>query len=131
MDDAYKIEPRVREKVSENFYKDEFACPHCGVADIDSGLVQKLQVLRTEIGRSLIINSGYRCQEHNDKIPHSSKNSSHIKGLAVDLSCTNGPDRYELIALCMKSFKRMGVYAGGWVHVDVDEDKPQNVMWVG
>ena len=86
---------------------------------------------RTEIGRSLIINSGYRCQEHNDKIPHSSKNSSHIKGLAVDLSCTNGPDRYELIALCMKSFKRVGVYAGGWVHVDVDEDKPQNVMWVG
>ena len=132
MEDAYKVEPGVREKLSDNFNRDEFACPHCGVADIDPNLVLKLQELRSAIGRSLVITSGYRCQEHNDSIPNSSKNSSHIRGLAVDMACTNSPDRYELVALCLKSFKRVGIYSG-WLHVDIDEggDKPQNVMWFG
>ena len=132
MEDAYKIEPSVREKLSDNFYRDEFACPHCGVADIDLDLVKKLQELRSAIGRSLVITSGYRCQEHNDTIPHSSKHSSHIKGLAVDIACSNSVDRYDLIALCMRAFRRIGIYSG-WIHVDIDEsqDKLQNVMWVG
>ena len=130
MEDAYKVEPSVREKLSDNFYRDEFACPHCGVADIDPRLVLKLQELRLAIGRSLVITSGYRCQEHNDKIPHSSKNSSHIKGLAVDIACANSPDRFALVALCMRAFRRVGIYSG-WLHVDVDDTKPQNIMWVG
>lgn len=132
MEDAYKVEPNIREKLSDNFYRDEFACPCCGVADIDPRLVLKLQELRSTIGRSLVITSGYRCQEHNDKIPHSSKISSHIRGLAVDIACANSPDRYELVALCLKSFKRVGIYSG-WLHVDIDEGeaKPQNVMWYG
>lgn len=130
MEDAYKVEPSVREKLSENFFKDEFACPCCGVADIDPRLVLKLQALRSALGRSLVINSGYRCQKHNDKIPHSSKNSSHIKGFAVDVACFNSPDRYELIALCVNLFSRIGVYSG-WVHLDVDDTKPQNMMWLG
>ena len=130
MEDAYKVEPSVREKLSDNFYRDEFACPCCGVADIDPRLVLKLQELRLAIGRSLVITSGYRCQEHNDKIPHSSKNSSHIKGLAVDIACANSPDRFALVALCMRAFRRVGIYSG-WLHVDVDDTKPQNIMWVG
>ena len=130
MEDAYKVEPSVREKLSDNFYRDGFACPHCGVADIDPRLVLKLQELRLAIGRSLVITSGYRCQEHNDKIPHSSKNSSHIRGLAVDIACANSPDRFALVALCMRAFRRVGIYSG-WLHVDVDDTKPQNIMWVG
>ena len=130
MEDAYKVEPSVREKLSDNFYRDEFACPHCGVADIDPRLVLKLQELRLAIGRSLVITSGYRCQEHNDKIPHSSKNSSHIRGLAVDIACANSPDRFALVALCMRAFRRVGIYSG-WLHVEVDDTKPQNIMWVG
>ena len=132
MGDAYKVEPNAREKLSDNFYRDEFACPHCGVADLDPRLVLKLQELRSTIGRSLVITSGYRCQDQNDTIPHSSKRSSHIKGLAVDIACGNSIDRYELVALSMKAFKRVGIYSG-WIHVDIDEsaDKLQNVMWVG
>ena len=117
----------TREKLTENFYRDEFACPCCGSDRIDRGLVSKLQELRNEYGRALIINSGVRCLKHNDEVK-GAKYSSHIYGFAVDIACTDASQRWELIPLCQKIFKRVGKY-DSWVHVDVDPNKPQNKFW--
>jgi len=65
-------------------------------------------------------------------------NSSYIPddhgiGNAVDIACTNSKDRYELVELAQKFFKRIGISGdpyGGFVHLDVDRSKVQEVMWL-
>ena len=57
----------------------------------------------------------------------------HGIGNAVDIACTNSKDRYELVELAQKFFKRIGISGdsyGGFVHLDVDRSKVQEVMWL-
>jgi hypothetical protein len=64
-------------------------------------------------------------------------NSSHIPddygiGNAVDIACLNSKDRYELVEVAQKFFKRIGISGGsygGFIHLDVDRSKVQEVMW--
>ena len=74
-----------------------------------------------------IINSAYRSPEH----PLSIKNpsSSHIKGLAVDIKATDSKTRFKIVkALIEVGFTRIGI-ADTFIHVDLDLDKTQNVIW--
>jgi zinc D-Ala-D-Ala carboxypeptidase len=125
--DTKEIEKR--EQLTENFYRDEFACPCCGDASIDIKLVQSLQRLRDAFGGPIKITSGVRCTSRNKEVG-GTKFSAHLYGFAVDFSCTDSSQRWELVALCQTIFKRVGVY-DGWIHVDIDPQKPQQVMWVG
>jgi len=67
-----------------------------------------------------------------------SMNSSHIPdgygiGNAVDIACTTSKYRYELIQVAQKFFNRIGISGGvygGFVHLDVDREKVQEVMWL-
>lgn len=71
--------------LTKNFSRSEFACRcGCGFDDINKFLVAKLQVLRDKIGVPIMINSGCRCQKHNDAIG-GAKFSYHIRGLAADI----------------------------------------------
>ena len=125
-----ELEAPKREQLSENFWRDEFSCGcNCGSDTIDNQLVQTLQKLRSAYGKPIKINSGVRCGQHNEKVG-GAKYSSHLYGFAVDIACTDSSNRWELVALCQRMFRRVGVY-DGWVHVDVDIQKPQDVMWVG
>ena len=124
--------------LSKNFSKLEFQCPcSCGANKISSVLIEKLQKVRNIIGRPIIITSGVRCEFYNASIK-ASMNSSHIPdehgiGNAVDIACINSKDRYELIEIAQKYFKRIGISGGsygGFVHLDVDRSKVQEVMWL-
>lgn len=87
-----------------------------------------LDSIREEYGKPIRINSGYRTEAHNEKIG-GVKNSSHIKGLAADLDCDSSKQRFELVNICLKhGIKRIGV-GKGFIHIDIDEDKSQYVMW--
>ncbi len=95
---------------------------------MNKGLLSKLDMIREEFGKPMHINSGYRTEAHNKKVGGTSK-SSHIKGLAVDISCKNSVDRFKLIDLFIKhEVTRIGV-ADTFIHVDIDKDKSQNVIW--
>lgn len=118
-----------REQLTKNFYRDEFACPCCGVATIDIQLVKKLQELRELFGRAITVTSGYRCTKHNQEVG-GDKFSSHLDGLAADLYCRDSWKRWDLIENAMKLFQRVGVY-DGWIHVDIDNTKPKKTLWVG
>ena len=124
--------------LSKNFSKLEFQCPcSCGANQISSVLVEKLQKVRDIIGRPIIITSGVRCEFHNTSIK-ASMNSSHVPddfgiGHAVDIACLNSKDRYELVEIAQKFFKRIGISKGsdgGFIHLDVDKEKVQEVMWL-
>lgn len=92
-------------------------------------LIQMLDEVRKEYGKPMRINSGYRSKSQNLMVG-GKKDSSHLRGYAADISVKNSVDRFHLIWLFMKyNFRRVGV-AKTFIHVDVDPDKPQEVMWL-
>ena len=86
-----------------------------------------LDEAREIAGIPFVINSAYRSPEH----PLSIKNpsSSHIKGLAVDIKATDSNTRFKIVkALVTVGFNRIGI-ADTFIHVDLDINKPQNLIW--
>ena len=87
----------------------------------------KLDEAREFANIPFIINSAYRSPSH----PESIKNptSSHIKGLAVDIKAKDSITRFKVLdALIAVGFNRIGI-TGTFIHVDLDLDKSQNVIW--
>ena len=86
-----------------------------------------LDEAREFAGIPFVINSAYRSPNH----PLSVKNptSSHIKGLAVDIKATDNETRFKIVeALISVGFTRIGI-ADTFIHVDLDFDKRQNIIW--
>ena len=95
--------------------------------NMDVDFLAKLDEAREYANIPFIINSAYRSPNH----PLSIKNptSSHIKGLAVDISVKDSRQRFLILdALMVVGFNRIGI-AGTFIHVDLDLDKSQNVIW--
>ena len=114
--------------LTANFNLEEYACKcGCGRADIKDELVHKIQEVRDILGRSIRINSGFRCSRHNGNIG-ASETSSHIGGWAADLQTKGSAARYELLTAVMQVFDRVGI-AKNFIHVDVDATKTAGVVW--
>lgn len=111
----------------------EFECKeHCGkcLGLMDETLLAMLDELRHRVKRPLVVNSGFRCEERNASVAGASVSSSHLKGLAVDLACTESGLRHLIVKNAFElGFRRVGV-AGSFIHLDIDPDKPQNVLWL-
>ena len=91
-------------------------------------LLSKLDMIREEYGKPIHINSGYRTEAHNEKVGGKPA-SSHLKGLAVDVACSASRDRFNFVNLCVKhGITRIGI-AKNFIHIDIDGDKDQDVMW--
>ena len=96
--------------------------------NMDVNFLAKLDEAREFAGIPFIINSAYRSPEHNAKIG-GSPNSSHLKGLAVDIKATDSRTRFNVLnALISVGFTRIGI-ADTFIHVDLSADKVQNVIW--
>ena len=106
---------------------------------VGSGEAMDMEFLsRLDQARSLCdipfkITSGYRTKEYNEGLLargyKASANSSHMKGLAVDISCVDSSSRHKIIKSLMKvGLNRIGI-ADTFIHVDADTSKPANVIW--
>ena len=116
--------------LSKDFSKSEFACKcGCGACDVKTHLINKLQALRNYLNRPLVITSGVRCTTHN-KHEGGKSNSAHLKGLAVDIACTDSRFRYDLLegAFALK-FARIGVIEDA-IHLDLSRVLPQRMTWL-
>lgn len=110
--------------MSYHFFKDS------EVQGLDKELCAMLDWARGRATIPFVITCGLRTPEHNDKVG-GVQDSSHLRGLAVDMACSDSTARYKMVqALLLAGFKRLGVY-DKHVHVDRDESLPQEVMWVG
>ncbi len=112
------------------FTYDEFDCPSLKGSGkkVSDELINMLDIVRKKYGKSITINSGYRTPEHNEKVG-GKPGSSHIKGLAVDIACNNSTDRFKLTSILIDvGFKRVGM-GSTFIHVDIDKNKSQNVLW--
>jgi uncharacterized protein YcbK (DUF882 family) len=106
-------------KVSENFKLSEFQCKcGCQTVKLHSELLRRLQAIRTETGRPVVINSGYRCPAHNRTVGGAS-GSQHLHGKAADI-VIKGLSIAEQRKICEKHFADGGIgYAATYTHVDV------------
>lgn len=101
--------------------------------EIDDGNMNQEFLLKLDRAREVAqipfkINSAYRTPEHNAKIG-GKPNSSHLKGLAVDISVRDSRSRFIVLnALISVGFNRIGI-ADTFIHVDLDKDKSQQVIW--
>lgn len=102
--------------------------PSCKMSDMDSRLLDILDKLREDAGIPIVLNCAYRSKDW-DKRRGRSGNSAHCKGLAVDIRCNDSTNRYKIINSALSlGITRIGV-AKSFIHLDIDESLPQNVMW--
>jgi len=93
-------------------------------------LMAKLDTARAVAGVAFRITSGLRTVDSNSSAG-GVEDSSHLSGKAVDLALEDGIGRFSLVrGLLAAGFKRIGIY-DHHIHCDVDEAKPQNVIWIG
>ena len=96
-------------------------------------LLHKLNVAREHAKCPFKITSGYRTKAYNKDLQKrgykASVNSSHCKGLAADIAITDNKRRWTIInALIRAGFTRIGI-SETFLHVDIDNDKQQHVIW--
>ena len=106
------------------FNRGEFECSHTHTCEMDQDFINKLNKLREEFGKPLIINSGYRSPEH----PIEAKKSSpgyHSKG-AVDVA-VSGEDAIKLLTLALNlGWTGIGINTPSFIHLD---RRSQPTIW--
>lgn len=125
-----KYKRRDKIQLSKNFKLDEFKCK-CGKCDpilVDEALVTWLQKIRDHFGKSVNINSGYRCAAHNaDPKVGGSPTSHHVKGMAADIRVEGvTPEEVAKYAESI-GIQRIGLY-DTFVHIGSD---PNRKFWKG
>ena len=95
---------------------------------MDADFIRMLDGVREIAGIPFKVNSGYRTKSHNKKIK-GSPNSSHMKGLAADIHCTDSVNRLLILGAAIT----VGIFRIGigktFIHLDIDEDKV-NAIWL-
>lgn len=103
-----------------SFSRHEFACSHCGRAEMSDDFLWRLQDLRDSYGKPMRITSGYRCKNH--PIESGKKSvGAHTTGRAVDVAVSRG-EAYSLLRLAIRmGFTGIGVQQKGdgrFIHLD-------------
>ena len=99
-------------------------CPRCvGKREYPTeALMKTADRIREELG-PMVVSSCRRCQEHNDELPGSAKNSRHIIGKAMDFNATKSTPAQ--IEACLARRKADGEIRywyrmnSGWYHFDI------------
>ena len=111
-------------QLSTNFKSTEFDCHGSGCCSstlVDENLVKYLQKIRSHFGKSVHINSGYRCKKHNAAVGGASK-SNHMDGEAADIRI-DGVTPLE-VAQYAEHIGMLGIGVYSWgVHVDTRTSK--------
>lgn len=113
------------------FTEEEFktATPSCSLSDMNPLFMLLLDEARTYSSVPFVINSAYRTISW-EKERGRKGTSSHTKGLAVDIACTDSHSRNIIVTSLLRAgFNRIGV-ASTFIHVDYDTTKPQNVIFL-
>lgn len=121
---SYIMDTDTNEKVGQHFKVKEFACKDGSqVVFIDDHLVSILDILRNQIGKPVIITSGYRTPEWNKKCD-GAKYSYHMRGMAADIR-VNGISAKQIankLNAIVPDECGIIVYKS-WVHFDVRTSK--------
>jgi len=86
-------------------------------------LREQFEKLRLSWGNPLKINSGFRCQKHNDEVG-GVKNSRHAMGMAIDISTKkmNINEKADFLHLANTFFDYVQIYPT-FIHMHVEPEK--------
>lgn len=121
---SYIMDKDKNENVGKHFRVKEFACKDGSqVVFIDDYLVSILDILRNQIGKPVIINSGYRTPTRN-KAVDGAKYSYHMRGMAADIRA-EGMTAKEIAKKLDKIIPdECGIIVySTWVHIDTRSKK--------
>ena len=78
-----------------NFTKKEFDCKETGENNMSYYFLDKVQELRTQYGKPIIITSGYRSVNHSIE-RKKARGGYHTRGIACDIRC-NSQEAYDIV----------------------------------
>ena len=97
--------------------------------NMNEEFLDRLDKARAIADIPFIINSAWRSPEKNKSVG-GKPGSSHLKGLAVDISAENSRKRFTILqALIAAGFTRIGI-GKTFIHVDGDTEKDPRVTWL-
>ncbi|MFA6046925.1 MAG: D-Ala-D-Ala carboxypeptidase family metallohydrolase [Phycisphaerales bacterium] len=121
--------------MSEHFAPHEFACPCCGISNVDPDLIAALEQFRVDAGDCpVIISSACRCPRHNAAV----RGEGHSRHLTTGLRACDAADirvagltlaEMYFVACKVSRFSGggIGIYLDkGFVHVDC---RPGRARW--
>ena len=112
----------------EHFQPGEFKC-RCGECGSDGTemnieFIFALDQLRERQGSAMVITSGYRCPEYNDRIASTGLDGPHTTGRAADIS-VSGEKAFHLVQQCTLGgwmrgigINQRGEYNKRFIHLD-------------
>jgi uncharacterized protein YcbK (DUF882 family) len=114
--------------LSAHFSVEEMQCHDCGVCKVTGELLDALEQLRALGPEPIDVNDGYRCPQHNADVG-GVNSSQHELGTAADirivgLSLQQMYDRAKTVPAFAAG--GIGVYDGGFIHVDT---RPGKARW--
>jgi hypothetical protein len=86
----------------KHFKFEEFRCRCCGGlpplarANMEALVDNVLDPAREQLGRAIIVNSGYRCPKHNAEVGGVAA-SQHLRGEAADIRCDNNKELERIL----------------------------------
>lgn len=112
------------------FKREEFTCNcGCGENNISEDLVEALDYIRELLGTPMKVTSGTRCVEWNKEVG-GRPNSAHLTGHAADILCVSSALRFGIVSLAIsQGITRIG-FSREFIHLDIDETKASDVIWV-
>ena len=118
------------------FSEDELRCKGTGEVKMMEEFMNKLILLREKLNQPMVISSGYRTPEHNERIG-GSKKSAHILGKAVDIVCS-GEKAHAILTLALElgftgiGVKQHGDHKSRFIHLDTVESGIEGIPrpWV-
>ena len=103
------------------FSDDELKCHCCGVLNFNPNTLRRLNLLRKEYGKPIMIESGYRCPKHNKEVSDTGESGPHTTGQAIDIIVSGG-NALTLLVLAVKyGFTGIGIQQKGqnrFLHFD-------------
>lgn len=99
------------------------SCPCCGDKGMTVDFLKKLDKIRGEYGKPMIVNSGYRCAKYNASMSSTGFCGPHTTGRAVDIK-TSGEDAIRLVRIALNNgitgigVKQSGPHNKRFIHLD-------------
>jgi zinc D-Ala-D-Ala carboxypeptidase len=121
----------------KHFQRSEFICRCCGDEHMQDAFVRKLDDLRGRVGFPLVVSSGWRCPEHNQRVSTTGTTGPHTTGRAADLLLSGG-QAFKVLTQCVLGgwmtgigLHQRGPHALRFVHLDdlPAPDHPRPVVW--
>lgn len=114
-----------------HFSLDEVRCPCCDTIKLIPAVIThltKLEELRTQYGKPIIINSGFRCPKHNAEVGGAPSSWHLLFATDIRPDIGNESDLMYLYKLALAAnWGGIGLYEGR-IHLDI---RPEPTRWRG